>query len=192
MIKTSVLTPENFDALLEWLSPDREQAGDSYEEIRRGLIRFFRFRGCADSHILADETINRVAGKLSTFDFSANVKKISFFYGFASKIYLEYVTQVGRREVQLDTEIQAEPIELKFVEETGQGNFDCLEKCLAELPVEESRLVLQYYSEDKTAKLQARKKLAETLNVKPNTLHTKIHRIKIVLKDCVEHCLQEN
>ncbi len=184
MIKTSVLTQEDFDALLKWLSPNREEAGEKYEKIRKGLIRFFHFKGCADPQILADETINRVAFKLSTFDFSGNAKTISFFYGFASKIYLEYVSQVSRREVQMDEELQfgAKSFE-SFDGEESEG-IKCLEKCLAKLPSLESDLVIQYYSEEKGAKLEVRRKIAEKMNIRKRTLHTKVHRIRIVLKNC--------
>ncbi len=47
MIKTSVLTQEDFDALLKWFSPNREEAGGKYEKIREGLIRYFHSRGFA-------------------------------------------------------------------------------------------------------------------------------------------------
>ena len=47
--------------LLEWLDPNLDLAGEKYEEIRRGLIKIFGYRGCSDAEGLADETINRVA-----------------------------------------------------------------------------------------------------------------------------------
>lgn len=191
MIKTSVLTQEDFDALLKWFSPNREEAGGKYEKIREGLIRYFHFRGCADPQILADETINRVALKLSTFDFSGNAKTISFFYGFASKIYLEYVSQFNRREVQIDAELQFGAKSLESFDDVENEGFKCLEKCLAELPSPESDLVIRYYSEEKKAKLELRRELAKKMNIQPSILHTRVHRIRIVLKDCVENCLNK-
>ena len=67
MKKHSEITQKDFEGLLDWLAPDREEAGKKYEEIRDGLIRFFRFKGCNDPEFLADETINRVASKILTF-----------------------------------------------------------------------------------------------------------------------------
>src|SRR5215216_2251273 len=58
------LTSEEFDDLLSWLDPNRERAGSRYEEIRAGLIKRFRWRGCSDAEDLADKTINRVVKKL--------------------------------------------------------------------------------------------------------------------------------
>ena len=87
MKKDLTLTQEDFDSLLGWLSSDRDEAGVLYEKIREGLIRFFRFRGCDDPSTLADETINRVALKVNTFDSAKDVKTITYFYGFASNVF---------------------------------------------------------------------------------------------------------
>lgn len=64
MKKEWTLTQESFDKLLAWLHPDREQAGQSYEVIRRTLISYFLNRGCNLPEELADETINRIAQKI--------------------------------------------------------------------------------------------------------------------------------
>ena len=58
------MTQESFDSLLAWLDADRERAGRRYEEIRRRLIKILACRGCHDPEDLADEAINRVAGKV--------------------------------------------------------------------------------------------------------------------------------
>jgi len=62
--KEWVLSREAFDAFLAWLDPDRERAGERYEEIRRELIKDFVRRECSDAETLADEVIDRVIGKL--------------------------------------------------------------------------------------------------------------------------------
>jgi hypothetical protein len=60
-VKTEwVLSQEAFDSCLAWLDPDRERAGEKYEEIRRKLISDFVCRECIDPEGLADETIDRV------------------------------------------------------------------------------------------------------------------------------------
>ena len=64
MNKNWSLSQEAFDALLDWLDSDREQAGIKYEQIRSRLIKIFTGRGCVDPEDLADETINRVTRKL--------------------------------------------------------------------------------------------------------------------------------
>jgi RNA polymerase sigma factor (sigma-70 family) len=192
MKKDFVLMQEDFDRLLAWLAPNREEAGEKYEEIRRGLIRFFRFRGCSDAAALADETINRVAVKVSTLDTAGNFKTITYFYGFASKIYLEYVRRRKNKEVQLDPDFPLNENYSISLPDSENKDHDCLEDCLAKLPSQEREIIVLYYSKDKSAKFEMRKKMAESLNLNPGALHVKIHRIKNTLKECVERCVKNN
>src|SRR5215510_14316765 len=60
-----VLTQEAFDRLLASLGEDREVAGERYVEIRKNLVRFFEWRGSAFPEDHADETINRIAKRIS-------------------------------------------------------------------------------------------------------------------------------
>ncbi len=188
MKKFSQITQEDFQNLLGWFSDDREKAGEKYEQIRQGLIRFFRFRGCNEPESLTDETINRVARKLSVVQFDENVKMNAYFYSFASKIYLEYISQNKRMSF---IELNEEFLDKNISEENTDCEFDCLEDCLAILPAEENNLILQYYSKDKKAKIELRTKLAEKMKLKMGTLHIRVHRIRILLRNCVEKCLTE-
>ena len=58
------LTQEALNELLAWLDPDRERAGQKYEEIRRSLVKIFAWRKCSDPEGMADATINIVAQKI--------------------------------------------------------------------------------------------------------------------------------
>src|SRR5689334_9508444 len=89
MRKKTQISQEDFDNLLAWFSNDADEGGKKYEEVRAGLIKYFYYRGCPESESLADETINRVATKLANFTFDGNFKLITYFYSFASKIFLE-------------------------------------------------------------------------------------------------------
>lgn len=192
MKKDFTLTQEDFDALLGWLSANREDAGVLYEKIREGLIRFFRFRGCADPPSLADETINRVALKVDKFDSSKNVKTITYFYGFAANVFLEYSRTNTKREVSLDSEEFAPGRKLQAADDEPDAGCDCLEDCLLKLPPDESALIVEYYGKDKSEKFELRRKLAEAMNLKMPALHTKVFRIRGVLRECVEKCLEKN
>lgn len=192
MKKDLTLTQEDFDSLLGWLSADREESGVLYEKIREGLIRFFRFRGCDDPSTLADETINRVALKVNTFDSAKDVKTITYFYGFASNVFLEHSRVNKKREVSLDAEDSPTARNLRAAEDTPDVECDCLEKCLAKLPRDESALVVEYYGKDKSEKFEMRRKMAETLHLKMPALHTKVFRIRSVLRECLEKCLEKN
>src|SRR5437016_1109609 len=61
----AALTGEAFSKLLARLDPDRERAGEKYEDLRRTLIRYFEWRGAPFPEEHTDETFNRVARKLS-------------------------------------------------------------------------------------------------------------------------------
>jgi len=58
------MTQEAFDLLLAQLDGDREQAAIRYEALRRKLLKFFEWRGCAFTEELADDTIDRIARSL--------------------------------------------------------------------------------------------------------------------------------
>lgn len=191
MTDNNLLTKENFDALLTWFSPNREEAGVKYEEIRNGLIRFFSFKGCNDAEILADETINRVAKKFDQLDTDNKNKHITFFYGFASKIYLEYLHKLNKREVQFETNLHSNTEITYQPDEIVEEKHQCLEKCLAKLSETDRVLMVQYFSKEKSAKIEHRRKLAEQLNISNATMHVKIHRLKDVLRVCVEKCLNK-
>jgi DNA-directed RNA polymerase specialized sigma24 family protein len=188
MKHNSQISKEDFEALLNWFSADSEEAGNLYEEIRRGLARFFRYRGCADSLLLADETINRVTLKLNSLDLSKNNKKISIFYGFALNVYREYVRQTKQREVQLFNDIPLEAEKVTFIDGQTDNEHFCLDACLAKLSENDKNLILRYYSQEKAAKIELRKKLAVEQNIAINTLHIKVFRLKNHLRKCIEKC----
>ena len=187
----SRLQPEDFETLLGWLSTDRETAGTEYIKIREGLIRFFRYKGCSDSQTLTDETVNRVAEKIPTFDESKNVKKISIFYGFAVNVFREYLRSEKQRNARLN-EFSIE--QRSFSEpgdEQGEVKIECLNKCLAELSAEEREIFLEYYGQEKEKKSEARRKIAGRLQCEMNTLQVRIFRLRGVLAKCIEKCMKK-
>lgn len=182
------ITQEEFDALLAWLAPDREQAGIEYENIRRGLIRYFRFRGCDDAESLSDEAINRVAKRLSNFEFHENIKTITYFYSFASKIYLE---EKRRIIAQVQAGEKAPNEQSGGSDDFENSQIECLEKCLEKLPRDKSKLLIDYYSKEKSEKFARRKVIAENMNIKVQTLHTQVHRLKSTMRECIKKCLDK-
>jgi len=54
-----------FESLLKWLEPDRELAGDIYEQVRIKLIRLFEYQGCSFPEELTDDTLERAARRIS-------------------------------------------------------------------------------------------------------------------------------
>lgn len=173
------LTQQAFDSLLAWLDSDRDRAGALYERIRRRLIRIFVCRGCAESEDLADETINRVARKVDQIANTYNGDPALYFYGVANKVYLESLHRKPEPRAST-TESRSEQIEREL---------NCLDECMKTLPSDNRELVLQYYQEEKHAKIVHRQHLARQLGIPLNALRIRAHRIRTALKNCVKECL---
>ena len=182
MKKEWVLTQESFDKLLAWLDPSREQAGKRYEEIRRRLIKIFTCRGCVEADSLADETINRVTQKMQTLAESYTGDPALYFYGVAHKVHLEYLRRKPAPALPPPPLDSSDEIEREY---------DCLERCMQQLTPDNRELVLQYYQEEKQAKINHRKQLAEQLGIALNALRIRAHRIRATLHQCVQNCLEQ-
>ncbi len=182
---------EDFDALLGLLSRDRDEAGQAYERLHSGLVRFFEFRGCSDSDALADETLNRVALKASAFDGSKNVKLASYVYGFASKVFLEYSRSPRNREFAIETDDFLERLSAPEKKEDREPMFDCLEGCLGKMGAPDRVLFVEYYSRERQEKIELRKRMAERIGCRVEVLHTRVFRLKSTLRTCVSRCVEK-
>lgn len=181
MNKDWILTQESFDALLAWLDPEREAAGRKYEDIRLRLIKIFACRGCYEPEDLADETINRVSKKLKEIASTYSGDPARYFYGVANKVHLEYLR---RRPAPF-------PPAPSEVSDNLEKEYACLERCVQNLSVNNRVLVLQYYQEEKRAKIDHRKHLAAQLGIAVNALRIRACRIRAALQECVTNCLEE-
>ncbi|HEX8069854.1 MAG TPA: hypothetical protein VF546_07885 [Pyrinomonadaceae bacterium] len=176
------LSQPDFDALLAWLAPDRDQAGERYEAIRRRLIKIFTCRGCHEPEDLADETINRVVKRLPEIGPAyGDSDRALYFYGVANKVHLEYV----RRRPGASSPVQVAALPVVSEEPL----YACLERCIGRLPARSRDLVLRYYHEEKRRKIEERKRLAAQLGIALNALRIRAHRIRTKLQRCVEDCL---
>src|SRR5215471_11845056 len=98
------LSREEFEEFLACLDPDRERAGQKYEQIRRALITFFRCRGSMSPEESADETIDRVIRRMSDTGIE---DMMSFTRGVARHVLAESHRSV--REVPLLNEALLRP-----------------------------------------------------------------------------------
>jgi DNA-directed RNA polymerase specialized sigma24 family protein len=176
------LSQDDFDALLDWLDPDREQAGMKYEDIRKRLIKIFTARGCAEAEDLADETINRVISRLSEIKDEFKGDRARYFFGVANKVYMEYMRRKPpQAPPPQDTDSQQVELE-----------YRCLEQCIASLSQENRNLLLKYYGAEGRSKVDQRKRLAEELGLVPNALRIRAYRIRLGLQECVEKCVERS
>jgi DNA-directed RNA polymerase specialized sigma24 family protein len=174
------VTREKFASFLEWLSPDRDSAGEEYERLRFRLCTFFSQRRCSFADELADETINRVILKSSEEKIE---NKLAYCYGVAKNVFRESL-----RKERTHLDVDDITIAAKEPEEHSFSN-ECLDKCLAQLSPESRKLLLEYFSEAKQAKIELHRRISESLHLTQTALRMKVMRTKQKLKTCVQECM---
>jgi RNA polymerase sigma factor (sigma-70 family) len=191
------LTPEAFNGLLARFDPDAERAGRRYELIRSEVIKFFECRGCFTPRDLADETINRVARKITEGENIEPGAIQSYFYGVARNVFREYVRSPERETPHVEAMHPSEhpsvnPVDLNLRRADRarlEQRLECLESCVAQLSPETRSLIISYYEGEEGVKIANRKRMAEALGIPLNTLRIRIHRIREKLERCVVMCL---
>ena len=181
------LSPENFERLLNWLHPNREEAGQEYQRIRSLLIKKFQAHGCHLPDELADATMDRVARKLTTERIENWVgDKEPLFYRVAYYILLEYRDKV-LPELQIPDGLE---VQKPDEEEDSEPQLRCLEKCLQELSAGKRELIVKYYQGKRSLKIKNREELARELNLNLPGLRVRALRIRRELRKCIERCLK--
>lgn len=171
---------EPFDALLAWLDPDREIAGQKYAVIHAGLVRIFVSQGFSGAEDLADLTINRVGNKLPDIREGYVGEPARYFHGVARNIILE-----ARRRKEIATD--KIPERLSQVTNTTD-RYECLLKCLELLSGEKRDLILDYYLYEGRDKIDHHRRMADELSITEGALRTRAHHIRCTLEKCVMQC----
>ena len=176
------LTPkELFDALLAWLDPDPEKAGQRYEAIRTGLIRIFVARGVSDAEQCTDEAIDRVMRRLPEIQASDVGDPARYFHGVARNIVME----AGRRK-----EVPMEVLPQGFAPEPPQSDTsECLTKCLQQLPRDKQEFILDYHLYQGHEKVVHHRQMAIELSISEGALRTRAHHLRVTLEKCVLRCI---
>ena len=174
------ISPEAFAKFLNWLNATPDQAGEKYEDIRRRLIKIFVCRGCDCPEDLADETINRVIRKVPEIAENYVGDPALYFCGVARYVHHEYLREKPDLQPPPPADEPSRPDE----------EYECLEQCMKSLPTRSRELFLQYYQEDKRAKIELRKQMAEGLGIELNALRIRACRIRAHLQACVLECLK--
>jgi len=178
------LDQEQFDRLLQWLNTDRAKAADQYEWIRKRLIKIFVSRGSNRPEELADSTINRVARKLEEIKDTYVGDPAHYFSSVAGYIF--------RESLRSDKAPVVMPPPVSPSTEDEERDYICLERCLDRLPKGDRELAIAYYQQEKQAKIDIRKRLAEQMGLAMNALRIRACRIRSHLLTCVELCRSEN
>jgi len=181
-----ILTKESFDSLLAWLDANPDAAARKYEQIRTRLIKIFVCRGCLESEDLADKTIDRVARRLNDIEATFTGDPARYFYGVANKIHFEYL----RRKRMPEPPVSVNDTDPDPDTDQCAREYDCLERCIQQLSPKNRELVLEYYQEERWAKIEHRKRLADQLGIALNALRIRACRIRASLLECVRNCVQ--
>jgi DNA-directed RNA polymerase specialized sigma24 family protein len=184
------LTERALNKLLSLFDTNPDRAGEKYENIRRKLIRFFEYRGCASPADRTDETIDRVTRKVDEGVplLAEDISK--YFYGVARNVQREYWHCPEReftmleciphlehysRAVASSDKVETERLEL-------EKRLQCLEEYIQQLSPESRELILQYYQGNKRVRIENRKILADRLGIPVSTLRIRAHRIREKLR----------
>jgi DNA-directed RNA polymerase specialized sigma24 family protein len=182
-----VLTKDALDNLLLHLDQDRERAGEKYETLRLGLVRFFEWRGCAFPEDHADEAIDRVARKIVQGEEIRNIH--GYVTAVARFVFMEVVKQREKRETAL-RQLPKDPAREELPAEDAR--LECVRRCLQALAPKSSRLIMGYYQDDGRNKIKLRKRLAQQLGISPHALRMRLQRLRSELEECVVGCLSGN
>ena len=187
----SGLTREGLEALLAYLDPDRDRAGEKFQQIRQRLVKLFECRGVASPEEHADETMDRVARRLAEGEQVRAREPAAYFHGVARNVLREHWSRQRDRAVALmPGHERASPDPTDDHAGEAEARFRCLEGCLATLPAEMSRVITVYYVQAGAEKIARRKDLAAQLGISNDALWARAHRIRARLEICVRECMR--
>ena len=186
------LTEEAFAQLLYRLDDDRERAGEKYEDLRRMLLRFFEWRGATFCEERADESLNRLARKLSE---GVSVEETrAYAMQIARLVLLESFKGRDARRAdwdELPNEPATDPRRETRERELAERNQCCLNHCLRQLPDEARQLILVYYQHAGRAQIERRAALAMKLGLRREALANRAQRLHDKLAECVMRCVNK-
>ncbi|HYP25969.1 MAG TPA: RNA polymerase sigma factor [Blastocatellia bacterium] len=190
------LTQEALDKFLSCLSPDPDARGAEYLKIYQRFYYFFERNNVADPDRLVDISIDRAARMIMAGEEVRN--PAAYLTGIARNVLREYWKSPEMRVEGLDGDLPAgrtpaglpPPSEEEKIE--LERRLDCLERCAKTLPEAERQHVIDYYYEEKRAKINRRKQIAEELGISQGALRVRMHRIRERLETCITKCLQEH
>ena len=179
-------TPEHaaLKRLLQYLDPDAEEAGRKFEELRRGLVRFFDWRGVHVPEECADICLDRLAKRI--LDGEQVVSVPAFTFGIARLVLLEHGRRKDVRTLSLD---DAPDTALAVDPPRSAPWIDCMEAGLATLPGDARALIVRYYTGERREKIDDRAALARELGITVPALRNRAQRLRDRLERVVSECV---
>ena len=177
-----IITKDSFDALLEWLDPNRDDAALLYEVIRGGLVRMFVSKGLMDAEFYADQTVDRVIKRLPEIRETYIDAPVKYFHGVARNILRE-----AARRREIPTEVLPECLPRRGLVDNDLAS--CLRKCLHSLSKDKHELIVDYHAYDGHEKIDSHREMAEELSITIGALRTRAHHVRAAVEDCVRKCM---
>lgn len=177
------LDRRSLDSLLSRLHPDREQASHAYEALRERLIHFFEWNHTHTPQELADETLDRLARRLSTKE-DEILDPAKFAAAIARLLLKEHWRERGRREAALAAMAESYPGLAKMEAESArqEERMAALEQCLQAIPEASRSLIERYFSAESRTQIQQRLRLAEEYGISISALRNRVMRIRAELE----------
>lgn len=172
--------------LLARLDPDPDRAAAEYERLRVTLEKFFDWQCAWPPEECADETLDRLARKLATEAQIGDVR--AYARGIARLVLFEWRRRPAEVSMDERPEHAAMSTPPHIADDEAQALSACFERCLAALPADSRTLVLEYYVAERRAKIENRRRLAETLGVSESALRNRVQRVRNRIERCVQTC----
>jgi DNA-directed RNA polymerase specialized sigma24 family protein len=191
--RRSELTREAFEAFLLRLDPrGRDRAGEKYELLKQKLRLFFRqrlwSRGDVCIDVCVDETLDRVARNVAAGEKIAHLN--AYVSAVARNVLYEAIRSPQTTEVDPDS---SHPATAEQEEDlTHNRMMECLEGCLSELPRSGRTALLDWYREKGRKKKAIHQRIRDRFRTSASGARTRVFRTKLVLRRCVEDCLNED
>jgi DNA-directed RNA polymerase specialized sigma24 family protein len=181
------LDPGSLQTLLNALQTSDADGASAYEQLRVKLIRFFRWNHCWTAEDLADETMDRLAGRLAE-ETATIADPVRFALGIARMIVHEHRARENR-ETRARAGFASQTHQQHDEEE--QARAEALDHCLNTLPPQGRRLIERYYTGDAGERIRNRQQFAAELGLDLNALRNRALRLRRQLEGCVESRLRD-
>ena len=188
-VSRSDLTADQFDVLLQRLDPDRNRAGEKYEELRWKLIRFFQWNSCLAADELVDNVLNRVAGKL--VQEGDQIQDVAAFAWGVAKMVRQEALRRDLKTVPLEDLPNADGFAAagrdseKTEFETIQVRLKYLRMCIQRLLPRDRHLLLRYHA-PKGRRIEERQRLANESAISMVALRVRINRLRYKVEECIK------